>query len=156
MSNSAYMKRQRHSEQLVSAGGIVYRVNHGEIELVVCSRVSPPLWGLPKGTPEPGETRRQTAIREVGEETGLEVKVESLAGSIDYWFVRSYDGVRCHKRVFFYLMRATGGDKSLHDHEFDAVDWLPAGEALSTLTYQNEVSIVRKGLSMVSEKNIVG
>ena len=150
------MRRQQHPEQLVSAGGIVYRVNNGRVEVVVCSRNSPPLWGLPKGTPDPGETLRQTALREVEEETGLKVEIDGFADSIDYWFVSPYDGIRRHKRVFFFLMSATGGDVSLHDHEFDAVDWLPVEDALTTLTHENEVTIVRKGLSMVSEKDVVG
>ena len=150
------MKRKRRVEHPVSAGGLVYRVRNGDVEVVICGQNSPPIWGLPKGTPDPGETREQTALREVHEETGLEAKSDSLIDTIDYWFVRSSDGVRCHKTVFFYLMTATGGDVSLHDHEFDTVRWLSADEALKTLTYENEVRVVQKGLSMVSEEGPTG
>ena len=38
-----------------------------------------------------------------------------------------------------------------HDHEFDVVEWMPVDKASQTLTYPNEVRIVQKGLSMVSE-----
>ena len=145
------MRRKERLEQLVSAGGMVYRVSDGEVEVVVCGVGSPPKWGLPKGTPASGETREQTALREVNEETGLEVEIEGFIDSIDYWFVVPAEGVRCHKTVYFYLMSAKGGDVSLHDHEFDTVRWLPAEEALKTLTYENEVRVVQKGLSMVSE-----
>ena len=120
-------------------------------EVVVCGLGSPMRWGLPKGTPDSGETREQTALREVGEETGLEVELERDIDSIEYWFVRPQDGVRCHKRVFFYLMSPTGGDVSQHDHEFDEVRWLPVEEALRTLTYENEVKVVQKGLSIISK-----
>lgn len=87
------------------------------------------------------------------EETGLQVEIEGFIDSIDYWFVRPSDGTRCHKTVSFYLMSPKGGDVSLHDHEFDVVKWLPGGEALKTLTYENEVKVVEKGLSMVSAKS---
>ena len=147
------MRSKHRVERLVSAGGAVYRINNGSVEVVVCGRNSPPVWGLPKGTPEPGETREQTAIREVKEETGLEVKLEGLIDSIDYWFVRSTDGVRCPKTVFFYLMWAAGGDLALHDREFDVVRWFPVQGAFKTLTYENEVRIVEKGLSMVSQRD---
>ena len=147
------MKRNQRVERPVSAGGVVYRTDGGNPEIVVCGRDSPPIWGLPKGTPDPGESHEQTAVREVEEETGLTVELEGLIDSIDYWFVRSPDGVRCHKTVYFYLMSATGGDFSQHDHEFDVVQWSAAEEALKSLTYENEVRIVEQGLSMVSKKN---
>ena len=144
-------RRQQPVEQQVSAGGVVHRAAGGGIEIVLCGRLSPPLWGLPKGTPEPGESWEQTALREVREETGLDVRIDRFIDSIQYWFVRSSDGVRCNKTVHFYLMSATGGDVSLHDHEFETVRWFPAGESIDTMTYESEVRIVQKGLSVVSE-----
>ena len=88
-------------------------------------------------------------MREVREETGLEVEVRGFIDTIDYWFVLSAEGVRCHKTVYFYLMSGVGGDVSLHDHEFDVVEWLAPEEALKTLTYENEIRIVENGLSLV-------
>ncbi|MCI0440405.1 MAG: NUDIX hydrolase [Chloroflexi bacterium] len=147
------MNQNERIENLLSAGGVVYRRSNGSIEVVVCGRSEPPIWGLPKGTPDYGETREQTALREVREETGLDVELEGFIDSIDYWFVRSRDGTRCHKTVLYYLMTPSGGDVSQHDHEFDIVTWLPVEEALDTLTYENEVRVVQKGLSMVSKKS---
>ncbi len=150
------MKQERRVEQLVSAGGVVYRTKDDVIEVAICGRITPRLWGLPKGTPDPGETREETALREVREETGLEVEIKGFIDSIDYWFNRSREGVRCHKTVHFYLMTSTGGDLSLHDHEFDVAQWFPVEEALNSLTYENEVRIVQKGLSQVSEDARIG
>ena len=137
--------------RLESAGGIVHRDGQGAAEVVLCGRESPPIWALPKGTPEPGETREQTALREVMEETGLQVEQDEYVGSIHYWFLRPKDHVRCQKTVYYYLMRPVGGDTSLHDNEFDEVRWFPANKALEILTYKNEVRIVEKGLTMASE-----
>ena len=126
------------------------------IEVVICGRTTPPIWGLPKGTPEQGETREQTALREVNEETGLEITIDEYIGSIDYWFGHPKDHIRRHKIVHYYLMNLTGGDVSLHDHEFDCVRWLPAEDAVRTLTYQNEVGIVQDALPMVAKKSRTG
>jgi 8-oxo-dGTP pyrophosphatase MutT (NUDIX family) len=145
------MKRRQRVEELVSAGGVVYRDLGGGTEVVICGRKYPALWGLPKGTPESGESHEETAVREVNEETGLQVRIECRIGAIDYWFVRARDGVRCHKMVHFYLMTSHGGDTSLHDHEFDMVKWVPIQESLDTLTYQDEVRIVQKGIPLVPE-----
>lgn len=98
------------------------------------------LWALPKGTPERGETIEQVAVREVQEETGLQVRLISYVGSISYSFVR--DQVRYYKQVRHFLFEAVGGDVTLHDHEYDLVEWMPLPEAGRRLTYQNEIHIL--------------
>jgi ADP-ribose pyrophosphatase YjhB (NUDIX family) len=98
------------------------------------------VWTLPKGTPRSGETIEQVAVREVQEETGLVVRLIAYIGSISYSFVR--DQVRYQKQVRHFLMEAIGGDTSLHDHEYDLVEWFPLSEACRRLTYQNEVNIL--------------
>jgi len=112
------------------------------------------LWALPKGSPEVGETLDQTALREVQEETGLETAIQMPLGSIQYWFVRSQDGVRCHKTVHFYLMVPTGGDLSLHDPEFDLVRWFPQLEIFKAMTYASEAAIVKKALSLARSEPV--
>lgn len=131
-------------ERLTAAGGVVYRQSGERIEIVLCGRREPLLWTLPKGTPDRGETIEQTALREVREETGLEVAIVGTVGEIRYWFTRSQDGVRCNKTVYHYLMEPTGGDFSRHDFEFDRVDWFDLEEALRIMTYPNEAAIVER------------
>jgi 8-oxo-dGTP pyrophosphatase MutT (NUDIX family) len=125
----------------VSAGGVIARANpDGEPSVVLCGRRSERLWGLPKGMPDAGEDLLQAALREVREETGLDVEPLEKLGTIDYWFVQ--DGFRIHKVVHHWLMRATGGDTSLHDHEYDDVEWLPLDEAMNRISYANERKIL--------------
>lgn len=150
------ISEKRRVEELVSAGGVVYRMKESTVEVIVCGRESPHVWGLPKGTPDSGETREQTALREVNEETGLEVELDEYIDCIEYWFGKAANHTRCHKTVYFYLMQATGGDFSLHDHEFDYVRWLPVEDARKTLTYENEVKIVEDALSLVWKKARTG
>ena len=141
--------------EMESMGGVVARVSGDDVEIVICGFDAQPghvIWGLPKGTPENGETQEQTALREVSEETGLRVGIEQFIDSIEYCFERYGDGAPCHKVVHFYLMSASGGDLSLHDHEFDYVRWLPASDAMKTLTYDNEVRIVENALLLISKK----
>lgn len=139
-------------DRLVSAGGLVCR--HGEkgLEVVLCGRYSPGLWALPKGTPEGGENRAETALREVSEETGLDVRSNGPIDKISYSFISPSTGVQFHKTVYFYLMEVIGGDMSNHDNEFDEVRWFPAEDAIRKITYENEAKIVEKGLSLASKK----
>ena len=110
------------------------------MEVVLVGRSHAGIWALPKGTPKPGETTEQVAIREVQEETGLQVRIVTYIGSISYTFVRTQ--VRYHKQVRHFLMEPIGGDIALHDHEYDLVAWFPLAEACRRLTFQNEVNIL--------------
>ena len=104
-------------------------------------------WTLPKGTPNPGETREQTAIREVAEETGLEVRISGPFESIEYTFVQR--GVRIHKTVHYFLMVPTGGDLARHDHEFESVRWIAFDEAQNLLTFETERALVARAADAI-------
>ncbi len=103
-------------------------------------------WTLPKGTPSDAETVEETALREVQEETGLEVKISAPVGAIEYFFTQQ--GTRIHKTVHFFLMEATGGGLDKHDHEFDEVRWVPIEEARELLSYPTERQVVETALSV--------
>jgi 8-oxo-dGTP pyrophosphatase MutT (NUDIX family) len=107
----------------------------------------PPLWALPKGTPDAGETIEETAVRETREETGLEVEIERRLGSIRYFFVRG--STRFNKTVHFFLMRAVGGSTDDHDAEFDEVRWVDLSEALAILTHATERSVVDEAATAI-------
>jgi 8-oxo-dGTP pyrophosphatase MutT (NUDIX family) len=129
---------------------VVIRQTEGGPEVVICGRDSDGVWGLPKGTPDPGESLEQTAVREVSEETGLDVRIIDKVGVVEYWFAR--EGVRYHKWVHYYLMEALGGDTNNHDVEYDRVEWRPDQAALKTLTFKNEVDMVKKALQIIEAR----
>ncbi len=149
------MKRRgprRKVEKLVSAGGVVYRRVDGRIETVVCGRLEPLRWSLPKGTPDEGETLEQTALREVREETGLEAEIEAPIGNVNYWFVSPDNRSHFNKTVYFYLMAYKGGCTDRHDPEFDEVRWLPSEEAVKSLIYANEARVLQMALDIIKKR----
>jgi 8-oxo-dGTP pyrophosphatase MutT (NUDIX family) len=133
-----------------SAGGIVIRDVDGRPQLVVGVRRRDRdglTWTLPKGTPKPGETLEETAVREVEEETGLEVAVTAPLGSIEYWFVQR--GTRVHKTVHYFAMEPTGGDLSRHDREFEQVSWVDLADVPTTLTFETERDLVARAAALL-------
>jgi 8-oxo-dGTP pyrophosphatase MutT (NUDIX family) len=133
-----------------SAGGIVVRFEADIPHLVVGSRRRDRdivTWTLPKGTPNPGETREQTALREVAEETGLEVRITGSLDSIEYRFVQR--GLRIHKTVHYFLMEQTGGDLAGHDHEFESVRWVSFDDAQHSLTFETERALVASAAAVI-------
>ena len=134
-----------------SAGGIVIAREAGVPRFVAGRRhrEASVTWTLPKGTPTPGETVQETALREVTEETGLDVRIVEPLPSIDYTFVQ--DGRRIHKTVHYFLMEPTGGDLSRHDHEFERVRWVPFVDAAGLLTFPTERALVATAAERLGE-----
>jgi 8-oxo-dGTP pyrophosphatase MutT (NUDIX family) len=130
------------STTATSAGGIVIRQQSGVLEFVAGQRrrEHAHTWTLPKGTPIPGETTEETALREVGEETGLEVRIIAPFDSIHYTFIQR--GTKVNKTVHYFLMEPTGGDLARHDHEFEAVRWVAFADADGLLTFDTERALV--------------
>jgi 8-oxo-dGTP pyrophosphatase MutT (NUDIX family) len=105
-------------------------------------------WTLPKGTPHQNETREETALREVGEETGLEVRITGRLDQIEYSFVQS--GTRIHKTVYYFLMEPVGGDLDRHDHEFEQVRWIDFADAATVLTFETERALVAQAATVLA------
>lgn len=138
------------SVSATSAGGVVIRVEGGRPQVVVGIRRRERdrrTTTLPKGTPIAGETLEETAIREVGEETGLEVRSRAPIGSIEYRFAQG--GLRIHKTVHYFLMEVIGGDLARHDHEFESVHWLDLLEARERLTFDTERELIERAASAI-------
>jgi 8-oxo-dGTP pyrophosphatase MutT (NUDIX family) len=131
-----------------SAGGVVLRREAGGLQALLVGSAT--AWGLPKGTPFEGEQRIDTALREVQEETGLEVEVISLLGDIRYWFVAG--GRRVRKTVYYFLMRPIGGDISRHDWENERIEWFPVEEAQRIMAYPNEAEMVRLAVEVAASQ----
>jgi 8-oxo-dGTP pyrophosphatase MutT (NUDIX family) len=127
-----------------SAGGIVVRYEAERPQLVVGSRRrerDTRTWTLPKGTPDGHETVEETALREVAEETGLDVRITGPLGAIEYTFVKS--GTRIHKTVHYFMMEPVGGDLARHDHEFDEVSHV--------LTFETERALVAQAAELLPD-----
>ena len=98
--------------------------------------------GLPKGHIDPGETQLQAAVREVREETGVEVELVQELGEVRYWYSRH--GRAVPKAVVFYLFHYVSGDPADHDEEIEEARWLELGEAQRAITYAGEREIVAR------------
>ena len=126
----------------VSAGGIVVDTSTEPLNVAIIARLNRGgrlEWCLPKGHPENQENNEQAAIREIEEETGIQGRVLTALGSIDYWFTVS--GHRVHKTVHHFLLISTGGHLTIEndpDHEAVDVAWVPLAELGRKLSFPNE------------------
>jgi 8-oxo-dGTP pyrophosphatase MutT (NUDIX family) len=124
-----------------AAGGIVCRIttsNEVEVLLVGGTHREPDHWSFPKGRQNPGEPIEMTALREVREETGLDVELIALVGINAYKFASAEYGTLRDKTVRLFLARVIGGDVGDRDAERLDVRWLPLGEAHRRLKYPRD------------------
>jgi 8-oxo-dGTP pyrophosphatase MutT (NUDIX family) len=128
-----------------AAGGVVRREGEHGAEVALIGRMNDGSWVFPKGTPTEGESLETTALREVREETGLDVRIVRPLGEMTYSFVAG--GERIHKVVHFFLMEAIGGDPSLHDAEYDEVRWVAIADARRMLTFDTYREVLDRALA---------
>jgi 8-oxo-dGTP pyrophosphatase MutT (NUDIX family) len=134
----------------VSAGGVVYRREGDDIEVLLAARRTRRgdlAWGLAKGGIEPDESIEDAAVREVREETGIEAEIEASLGDTRYFYV--WDDVRVRKVVHFFLMRAVGGDTNDHDDEMEDVRWFPLDRALKRAAYRGEREVLTRAAELL-------
>jgi 8-oxo-dGTP pyrophosphatase MutT (NUDIX family) len=113
------------------AGGVVFRKRMGVTEyLLVESSREPRDWVLPKGHIEPNESARQTAVREVREESGVWARIVGDLDSI------SYESGGEAVTVQFYLMEALeeGKPQESRKHEWFSPNALPKDLRAETRT----------------------
>lgn len=135
----------------ISAGGVVFRRRHSEIEVAIISVGDEGRWQLPKWIVEKEESTESAATREVREETGLETEMIGLIDKVEYWYYSSdrKERVRFHKFVYFYLLRYRSGNVSQHDAEVNEARWVKVDEAQRMLAFKIEREIVGRAEEML-------
>lgn len=93
-----------HDNIILNFSGACITNEKGEILLQKRSATEN-IWGLPGGAVEIGESIEETAIREIKEETGLDIKVEYLIGVYSKYFATYPNGDKAQS--ICYLFKAT-------------------------------------------------
>jgi len=130
---------------LIEAGGaVVWRRGDRGVEVVLIHRPKYDDWSFPKGKLDPGEHVLAATVREVAEETGLEVHLGAPVGNHTYPVT---DGI---KQVHYWSARHTcDGDVDAYrpNHEVDDVAWVPIAKARKRLSYGHDAQILEEFLA---------
>lgn len=133
----------------ISAGGVVFDSFYENCKIILIKRRNK-FWCLPKGKIEKGEKIYQAALREVKEETGVEADIIKKIDKINYWYHKSKN-IKCFKTVYFYAMFFKSGCINSDSCEVDDVKWVNIDKALSDMSYDGEINIVKKAVKDIEE-----
>ena len=97
-------------------------------------------WGFPKGHVEVGETEIETAIREVKEETNLDVEInENKRYTMEYITDKG-----ALKQVVLFVAKKINGNEKYQESEIKSMKWMTFDDAIKTITYDNTRELFSK------------
>lgn len=138
-----------------TAGGVVWRRNKktNEVEILLIQDAKD-RWTVPKGHIEEGETARDTAEREIREETGLqEMKVMGWLGKINFRYRRQNSLVLMSTQI--YLVQAKGETDDLQKEEWmNGIAWTNAKNAMDRIEYEDIGKLILIGLKRIRDAGL--
>jgi 8-oxo-dGTP pyrophosphatase MutT (NUDIX family) len=135
-----------------SCGAVVYAKNK-EINYLLL-HYEAGHWDFVKGNVEKGETEKETALRELREETGIaDAKfIESFKEKIAYFYKRQ--GATVSKEVVFFLIE-THTTKVQLSYEHIGYEWLPYERAMEKLDFKNAKDVLQKAHAFMKKQGIL-
>lgn len=131
-----------------SCGAVVLRKNQGRLQVLLIKHINGGHWAFPKGHVEPGETEEQTALREIKEETGLSVTLDT-----DYRKTVTYSPERdVVKDVVYFVAVAQDGNRTAQESEISRIKWADADRAADFVSFENDKVILLGALEYYLNK----
>lgn len=126
---------------VLAAGALCWRIVDGKLRVLVIYRGDRADTSLPKGKVDPGETLPQTAVREIAEETGLEITLGAPLGTVEYQLPNGRDKV-------VYYWSAEVSDEAVENSTFAAnnevasLAWMSLKKARAALSYPHDIAVL--------------
>ena len=138
-------------KNMYSAGIVTYTIKDGK-PIYLLLHYTAGHWDFPKGTMETGETKEETAIRELYEETGLTVELDTSFETVTNYFYNHYQFGTIPKTVYFFVGKTENKHVRLSHEHIDFL-WLPYEESLTQLTYENAQEILEKAHRYITKES---
>ena len=130
-----------------SCGAVVYKKEKEKIYFLI-EKMKAGHYSIPKGHVENNETEIETALREIKEETNLEVNLDSNFREVVSY--SPYEG--CIKDVVFFVAKAKTFDMKEQLIEVTSLKWLEPVDAINILTFDSDKEVLRKALKYLGGK----
>jgi 8-oxo-dGTP pyrophosphatase MutT (NUDIX family) len=128
-----------------SCGAVIYRKHHGNTEVLLIQHTHSGYWSFPKGHQNEGETDAQTALREIKEETGLDVYIdESFCEAVQFSPRRG-----TMKTVIYFIASLKSREVIPQYEEITDYRWVEVTQAINLLTYENDKTIITRAKNFI-------
>ncbi|MBR2812082.1 MAG: NUDIX domain-containing protein [Solobacterium sp.] len=128
-----------------SCGAVIYRMNEDKRFEYLLVRSMEGEWGFAKGHVRPGESEKETAAREILEETGLETDFVGTFRETCSYMLPSGN----NKDVVYFLAVPHGGSLRPHEGEIIEVGWFRRRDAAALLAHDSQKAILRKAVETI-------
>ena len=131
-----------------SCGAVVYKAV-SDATLFLIEHMALGHTSLPKGHMEERETEEETAVREIKEETNLDVVLDTrFRHTISY---SPYPGIE--KTVVFFAAEAASDSLVNQECEVSALEWMPADAAIRAMTYDTDKEVLARAVEYLGRKH---
>lgn len=134
-----------------SCGALVCRREGDKIKILILKHKLGGHWSFPKGHVEKGETEQETALREVREETGLNIRLlNRFREMVSYSPKPDVD-----KDVVYFLGYADDAHTVMQEEEVSEIRWVDLSDAHEFLTYYNDKQLLRSAKKYINKNGIL-
>lgn len=134
-----------------SCGAVVYRDIKGEVRYLLIKNNRSAHWGFPKGHVEMNETKKETAYREVLEETGLHINILDNFECISKYKIRD----KIEKKVSIFVGTTKDTSTVIQVEEIEDYIWLTFDRAMSLLKFENDKNILSSAHKFLNDNNYI-
>jgi len=138
-----------------TAGGVIFRRDQETKKLeILLIQDAKDRWTIPKGHVEANEEPKQTAEREIREETGLqEMKVFNWLGKVSFRYRRGQTLVLMTMHI--YLVQALGDTDKLKPEDWlNDIKWFPSGAAIDKIAYDDIGKLILVGMKKIRDAGL--
>ncbi len=131
-----------------SCGAVIFRRHSGNVEYLLIKNKKGNNWGFPKGHMEVYETEKETAMREVKEETGLSVQLLDGFRTISEYHPKG----RITKQVIFFVAEMTGENVVIQKSEIERFIWADYALAIKTFKFSNDKKVLAQAKAWIADR----
>lgn len=138
------------AEREFSAGGIVMKWERQKPRVLLI-KDSYGRWSWPKGNIDKGESSKDAAVREIGEEVGLkDIELIDKIGTTQYFY--RLKGRLIFKTVYLYLFKLNSDEKiKILRKEIQDGAWFRPEQALKMIEYKGAKDFLHKGIKIFNQ-----